>query len=688
MDALTTLMRRGGEEGMLSSRSREIIKTLVLAPEPLRIKELAKVFQVSERTVKYDLEHIRAWLKERNIPLLSQPNKGIWLECQEQTKNQVMDWLQNHRANEIFLHQNERTRYIALELLCEAEYLRIKDFTESLLVSRNTIISDLDEVERFCSYWQLQFERKLRVGLRIVGTELQRRLALEQLMLDLLDGSDMFQLVQSISQEQDSMALVTPIFHRLKIGEGETYRLQEALNRIVLRIGKELRIHLSDRVLISLLIRIGIVVQRLRSGYGNQLDTLEISAIHQFSIFTYFQDELQVLFDQLSLTITEKDIAFICMPTIGMIVDPHAYEHTVDSYEQAEIYALTDELIQAVSDKCGIIFREDPGLMEHLFAHLADRIVKYRNGVLDPNPLTDDIIRTYPSLFTALKQICLEKFEKYQILLSNSDIAYIVLHFQAAQERLLGHRRVRALVVCGTGRGVARFLQTHLEKEVKTLQVVGLCSSLEVDSFLQSRSVDLIVSVIPLQAKVPVVQINALPTKQDREKLQSVLNLVKAKQVEEASQVGKWRAIREKSSTTIHTSSVAGISSYDPLSRGERTNSSLLTKNMSSAMIQEMENITQDIILQGFEIGMKLTSQFAHLLPEKRQQGLLLHVLLMMNRLSHGNSYLNYETSGLQESRHMQAYRNELAQFFEQEHLTLPTSELTAIMRYFTEERG
>lgn len=673
---------------MLSSRSREIVKTLVLAPEPLRIKEIAQGFQVSERTVKYDLEHVRAWLKERNIPLLSQPNKGIWLECQEPIKKQVMDWLQNPGANEIFLHQNERARYIALELLCEENYLRIKDFTDRLLVSRNTIISDLEEVERFCSYWQLQFERKLRVGLRIVGKELQRRLALEQLMLDLLDGYEMFQLVQSISQEQDSMALAAPIYQRLKIGEKETSQLKESLNRVVLRVGKELQIHLSDRVLISLLIRMGIVVQRLRSGFSNQLDTLEISAIHQFSIFAYFQEELQVLFDQLSLPITDKEIAFICMPTIGMIVDPHAYEYRVDSQEQAEIYALTDELIQAVSDKCGIMFREDPGLMEHLFGHLADRIVKYRNGVLDPNPLTDDIIRAYPSLFTALKQICLEKFSKYQILLSNSDIAYIVLHFQAAQERLLEHKRVRALVVCGTGRGVARFLQTHLEKEVKTLHVVGLCSSLEVESFLQSRSVDVIVSVIPLQAKVPVVQINALPTKQDREKLQSVLNTVKAKQVEEAPQAGSLLATRTFTASTIPTLRATEITTYDSFSRGERTKFTLFANNMSPAMLQEMENVTQDIILQGFEIGMKLTSRFAHLLPEKRQQGLLLHVLLMVNRLSHGSSYLNYETSGLQESRQTQAYRHELAQFFEQEQLDLPPSELTAIMRYFTEERG
>ncbi|QDX94421.1 hypothetical protein C2W64_00202 [Brevibacillus laterosporus] len=673
---------------MLSSRSREIVKTLVLAPEPLRIKEIAQDFQVSERTVKYDLDHVRAWLKERNIPLFSQPNKGIWLECQEPIKKQVMDWLQTPGSNEIFLHQNERARYIALELLCEENFLRIKDFTDRLLVSRNTIISDLEEVERFCSYWQLQFERKLRVGLRIVGKELQRRLALEQLMLDLLDGYEMFQLVQSISQEQDSMALAAPIYQRLKIDEKETSQLKESLNRVVLRVGKELQIHLSDRVLISLLIRMGIVVQRLRSGFNNQLDTLEISAIHQFSIFTYFQEELQVLFDQLSLPITDKEIAFICMPTIGMIVDPHAYEHRVDSQEQAEIYALTDELIQAVSDKCGIMFREDPGLMEHLFAHLADRIVKYRNGVLDPNPLTDDIIRTYPSLFTALKQICLEKFSKYQILLSNSDIAYIVLHFQAAQERLLEHKRVRALVVCGTGRGVARFLQTHLEKEVKTLHVVGLCSSLEVDSFLQSRSVDVIVSVIPLQAKVPVVQINALPTKQDREKLQSVLNTVKAKQVKEAPQAGALLATRTFTASTIPTQRATEITTSDSFSRGERTKFALLAENMSPAMLQEMENVTQDIILQGFEIGMKLTSRFAHLLPEKRQQGLFLHVLLMMNRLSHGSSYFNYETSGLQESRQMQAYRYELAQFFEQEQLELPPSELTAIMRYFTEERG
>ncbi|WP_232697282.1 BglG family transcription antiterminator [Brevibacillus daliensis] len=646
---------------MLSSRSKEILKMLILAQQPLRIKNLAQDFQVSERTIKYDLDGVRTWLKEHNILIHSQPNRGIWVECDEEESQNMLEWLHMHGSQDIFLHQNERARFIALELICQDGYLRINDLSEILAVSRNTIIGDLEEVERFCSRWQLVFERKVRVGLRITGQELHVRLAIEQLMHEILSGYEMLKIVQSITQEHDVPSFALSFYQWLKLDERDQQLVKQTINSLAHRVSNDLSIYFSDRLLISLLIRISIVIQRLCHGTDHLLDRFEISLIHQFSIFEYFQQDMKVLFDQLGLPITDKEVAFICMPTIRMVIDPTALDDVTGDAQQNEMFAVTKRLIEAVSSRLEIPFNEDRTLLESLFAHMSDRVVKYRNGVLDPNPLTDEIIRMFPGLFTTLKQICIEHLKDYQLFLTNSDIAYIVLHFQAAFERIKDREQFRVLLVCGTGRGSATLLKTYLEKEMRNLHIVGLCSSIEVNQFLQKTEVDLIISVIPIQASVPVVEISALPTKNDKDKVKVALRKIQEEM--QGKKVGNEQRKRLQTSSKQFPEIPIEITS-------------------------KVENLTQEVILQGFEIGMKLTTQFVHLLPGNRQQGLLLHILLMLNRLRFGTPYMEYEAEGLQESKHMQRYRLALEEFFNQEQLQIPSSEVSAIMRYFTEERS
>ena len=42
--------------------------------------KLAESFTVSVRTIKYDLEDIRAWFEQHDETLYSKRNKGIWLD--------------------------------------------------------------------------------------------------------------------------------------------------------------------------------------------------------------------------------------------------------------------------------------------------------------------------------------------------------------------------------------------------------------------------------------------------------------------------------------------------------------------------------------------------------------------------------------------------------------------------------
>jgi len=73
--------------------SHALLKVILDSPYPLKIKDAARDFQVSERTVKYDLESVRQWLKERNVVLHSQPSKGLWIDEDQEQRSALREKL-------------------------------------------------------------------------------------------------------------------------------------------------------------------------------------------------------------------------------------------------------------------------------------------------------------------------------------------------------------------------------------------------------------------------------------------------------------------------------------------------------------------------------------------------------------------------------------------------------------------
>ena len=101
---------------LLTSRSRELLKKIIDSQYPLRVKVLASEFQVSERTIKYDLDVIRLWLKEQKAYLDSQPNRGIWFSGDAVTRNKLRGMLEESDKKNVFLSQRDRVESIDLKL--------------------------------------------------------------------------------------------------------------------------------------------------------------------------------------------------------------------------------------------------------------------------------------------------------------------------------------------------------------------------------------------------------------------------------------------------------------------------------------------------------------------------------------------------------------------------------------------
>lgn len=624
-----------------------LLKKMLLDPTPLRVKELAEQFNVSDRTIKYDLETIRVWLQEQDVYMRSNPSKGIWVECDESERTGLLGKLEA-AGNHVFVNQHERARGIILDLLLSDKHITIGEMVKKNEVSRNTILSDLAIAEAFFRDWQLLLERS-RLGIRLIGTEKQRRTVLENVIHDVLDGNDMLQIVQGVAQQRKPALHVNKVLERLLEPVKDLDALFEALSRIVRDTESEVGVLLSDRVIIGMFIRLCITIQRHRQpgDYAeSKAGAQESASEHSLNIFYVFRRVFSQLAEQESIVLTDDDVWFISLQAIGMAA-PFPYEMNKGE-SLPDVYAITHNMIRHVTDQMHFPFLEDQELFNNLLAHMSDKLTKHSYGVVEPNPLLKEIMHSYRTMFDYVKMACSDVLSPLGIQLTDPDIAFIVLHFQTAYERKAEQQKWKALIVCGTGRGTSKWLMTIIENEIKHLQFAASCSVMDVEKVLEQVPVDLVISILPLKVSKPVVVIHSIPGKHDFQAIQAQLNQLGSSKVRSAG-----------------------------------TNSGGLRRpEMLAHDAGQLENMVQEIIYTGYDLSREITAHFREYLSDERAEGLTLHLLFMVNRIHFGTAYMQYGETPLLGSSAM-ALKRELQIILQSKNVSATEGELHAILRYF-----
>lgn len=650
------MQRFGLEVKMLTFRCRQIIKKIMDAKRPLRIAELAADLQVSARTIKYDLEAIRVWLHNKNtfvVRLESKPHKGVWLDGDESEFSRLACEIAGEEEPSILLNQEERIKYIILKLLVANGYTTIQQLMNKTGVSRNTVVTDLKKVQHYLKYWNITLVGKAHRGMSVKAAEEDLRAALEYVLQSFFGSSDMAYFVQSILRNREIPRRISQVLEKFLLDSTEVNAVYQTVKCIV-RQAWDAKIAIPERVILGLFIRICVVMQRVQGKEPLPLRKMDVQEGEENFLYRLLQTECIHLWAALEMEICEEEVEYIWLQLQGG--DQGISEITIQG-QPLVMTRVTSEIIAGVSKLAAIPFDEDAELFDSLIAHLTDRLAKYRHRVLDPNPLMAEVVRSYGRMFGYVKEVCLKTLSVFKISLSDDDLAYIVLHFQAAFEKRFMSYKYKALVVCGTGRGTARLLKVRLENEIKSLHVVGCCSVLEVDKALETLPVDLVISVLPLDIKQQTVIISALPTAGDIQAIYQALE-----------NIGLHHKILD--STPRKSNFLESLA--------------MLRVSISQHDLPFAENMSREVINQGIQIAALVVTEFKQYLTEQAAFGLTVHILLMVNRLAFGAPYEEIDMEGLTESERSANLRQRLIAILAVNYPGIPDSEMSAILRYFS----
>ena len=476
----------------MNKRSREILSQLITKTEysqTISIQDLAEMFKVSSRTIRYDIEQINDYLKENHLQPLNLGKQGVINTQADITK--ARESLSEEGFYSFKLSREERVCFSAVMMICSDDYITLSEIADQLFVSRSTIIQDLEHIKSFFRERHLYVLSHSNKGLLLEGREIDKR----NLLIDMI-------------QSENSIFKAEPIFQHL-----------------TQCLSKNLKIDLED---ISMIEKIINEAEHIYGRFLTYQSFVQLRNYFQLSLYRlrkahYVEygddknskwDMAKGMIDQIQQFIV-KEIPDTEIYYVASVLNRMKYiKKTTSNKEIVKMQVITRNFIEKISKDIHRNLQGDYIFYENLINHLESTFSTLGDRFAI-NSVVDEILQRYPEVKQATERN-VYVFEEYVgRKLSEEEIAYIVVHICAAIERNKNETvRYSVVLVCNGGIGTSQLLLARLEKFFH-LDVIDIIPAHDIEN-MNMDDVDAVISTISLEGKgIEYIQVDPLLTDED-----------------------------------------------------------------------------------------------------------------------------------------------------------------------------
>lgn len=501
---------------MINKRSSGILSFIINSKKPVTIKELSDNFQVSPRTIRYDLENIDDFLNQNNFPLLDRkPSVGISYECSFENLRQISSVFNEMSSYDYIMSQEERVRYIICELLQNNGFITMDKLSEEMSVSKGTLLKDIEESKSWIEKNGLKLKSIRGRGMKVIGEEKLLRKAATKVFGESFDTIELLQVMKESFSKKEKANInifINKLFKDIDIAY---------IERCIAIAEEQMEATFSDEAFNALLIHLAIAVKRIQLGRDIVMDKEEVKTLRKLKEFSVASAIAKMIEDGFNVSVPVEEIGYITIHLLGSNVTT---VEELDKDNWLELRFMASKIIEEMENRTGYYLKQDQQLFNGLLQHLRPAVYRLIHGIEIKNPLIEEIKDSYGKVFSHVKKSVSYIEEKYNKRFSDEEIGYFTLHFQAVIEKLKDNKLKKpdVLVVCATGIGTSKMVSARLEA-IFDVNIVDNISYREVEKALSRHPVDVIVSTIPINVKdIKSVQVNPFLT----EKNIAELNLI------------------------------------------------------------------------------------------------------------------------------------------------------------------
>lgn len=479
------------ERGRVKLMRRQIKLIRIIYENPQwTLKDISKKLDVSLQTLKSDLQQLREPMQPYHVMISVLPGNQIRLLGQENV-NYMLKEFQSMQDFSL-----EKQAYLLL--LLKDKFMVLQDMADVLFVSKSLMEKVMSVMLK---KYPDEIESVRHHGIRIISSQMERRNAFGELIMPYLKGVDFQKELESFHENHFP---ILDYVDREAVGDAV---------QAVQKIRSSRAFHFTDESIIMLFLQMIYIVSCYRNWEHVMHETLVenmIDGIRDAEIYRETALETCRI-----LKIPETEASYFSY--LFLMLRKQSMSDT-DFYLK-EMHGVLQKIMDRIQERTAIDFHGDHVLWQGLAVHIYTTVIrkdKLKTSFFEQEG--EGIRQEYP-IGLEMAVVAAEVIqEELSYTVSQEEIVYLTLHFQAAIERMVnfGHD-LRIIVVCHYGMAAASLISARLERVRAGIKVVD---SLSMQAFLERKELDadLVVStesIQPREGMPPIIYVT--PMLPDRE---------------------------------------------------------------------------------------------------------------------------------------------------------------------------
>lgn len=501
---------------MLLPRQKRIVELIYRNKDGLTTTELANALNISQRTVKSEIQKIKEELRFSGCQVNAKAGKGVWISYDDEGRRFLDNLMLNGESPCSFLPE-VRKFYIALQLLDSDDYISMETISDSMYVSKGTVVNDINKLEDFFEKQGLKLERKVKYGVRLLGQEKQIRIAKANVIRTIVT-----------SQGKAAALKLQPFFDQIDL---------DSLNGILQESEERFGFVLTDASYFEMLIHLAIIVKRLLRGKSCSIDEEKLQEYREkddWEVCRFLGVRLQ---ENFGVEVSEGDIIYIHMNLSAAKMMREALVLSQEPKFLREVPPQTFEAWERIIGEVGELYGEnlleDNTLKSALFVHLNAMFNRLRNKIYLDNPLKTMVKEELAYEFDVAAYMAGLLFAEYGIELGENEICDIALYIGASLQREQAQKKAaqpRVMVVCSTGVGTSQFVVARLKLYFPDMIIDKVVPASRAQAVLEKEPVDFVISTVPIRLEhCRVIPVSPLLNDHDVNKIKMAVTAAPAK---------------------------------------------------------------------------------------------------------------------------------------------------------------
>ncbi|MFU7517529.1 BglG family transcription antiterminator [Clostridium sp. HCS.1] len=501
----------------MNIRYIEILNLLINYRTDLSVEDLANKFGISKRMIRYDIDEINRYLRENNISEIDKrPNSPLRFNLSKEEEEKVGKLISNINMKSYIFSTEERVGILLYELLSSNKVNNYNEFQEKLSISKTTLVNDIKKVKEWLREYNIQIIKVSNKGFKISGDENNIRKAMISLLID-KSNYNIIETLEKIYNNENNSILGN--IKKLDINKKNMGYIKELVRDLEKDFGV-----FSEEDFFNLVIALFVIINRAGNlPINKENKSLSVNYKKEYEAALEISNKIK---DRFNITLGKEEVNIIASKILSGSKNEGDLFESKDYFDACYI---AGKIMDNLRLTFGNNFRMDNALFESFINHLKSLIFRLKYNVISKNPILDTIISNYKNEFKLIKEATNFIKDKFNYILSDDEIGYIVMYIEATIEKNKKDEIIKSkniIIACSAGFATGRLLEAKIKGSFE-VNLVGVTSIHNISSLLEGKEkIDYIISPVDINENynIPIIKVSSILSDTDIRELGKYLS--------------------------------------------------------------------------------------------------------------------------------------------------------------------